>query len=146
MIMSKERKTLEAQGFEGFRPIGELMNGVKSVIPAQMGVYVVLREDNTKPVFVTKGTGGFFKGKDPNVPGIFFAAHGQDFIDGEAEEKGDEDEERPTAEEDRGQPRDGQDGPDEDAVFHALLFLFVQNVDATHFLVPHNDGSAIGIP
>lgn len=52
--MSKERKTLEAQGFEGFRPIGELMNGVKSVIPAQMGVYVVLREDNTKPVFVTK--------------------------------------------------------------------------------------------
>ena len=66
--MSKERKTLEAQGFEGFRPIGELMNGVKSVIPAQMGVYVVLREDNTKPVFVTKGTGGFFKGKDPNVP------------------------------------------------------------------------------
>ncbi len=66
--MSKVRKTLEAQGFEGFRPIGELMNGVKSVIPAQMGVYVVLREDNTKPVFVTKGTGGFFKGKDPNVP------------------------------------------------------------------------------
>ena len=65
--MSKERKTLEALGFEGFRAMGELMNGVKSVIPAQMGVYVVLHEDNTEPIFVSKGTGGFFKGKNPNV-------------------------------------------------------------------------------
>lgn len=66
--MSNERKTLEAQGFEGFWLMGELMGGAKSVIPARMGVYVVLREDKTKPAFVPKGTGGFHKGKDPNVP------------------------------------------------------------------------------
>jgi len=65
--MSNERKILQAQGFEGFISMGELMNGARMQIPAQMGVYVVLRENQSAPQFLTEGTGGFFKGKNPNV-------------------------------------------------------------------------------
>ena len=31
------------------------------------GVYVVLRESESSPQFLSEGTGGFFKGKNPNV-------------------------------------------------------------------------------
>lgn len=62
-ITDKDRQTLKNRGFEGFISIGELMAGAKSMIPAQMGVYVVLRESNTTPKFLAEGTGGFFKGK-----------------------------------------------------------------------------------
>ena len=62
------RDFLQAQGFEGFKTVGELMDGTKTRIPVQMGVYVVLRESKSAPQFLTKGTGGFFKSKDPNVP------------------------------------------------------------------------------
>lgn len=62
------REYLLAQGFGGFKTVGELMDGLKTAVPAQKGVYVVLRESVSAPQFLTKGTGGFFKGKDPNVP------------------------------------------------------------------------------
>ena len=62
-----DRKFLMAQGFEGFKTMGELMNGGRHFIPAQMGVYVVLRESESAPVFLTEGSGGFFKGQNPNV-------------------------------------------------------------------------------
>lgn len=62
-----EKDTLRNMGFEGFISMGELMDGAKSEIPAQMGVYVVLRENNTTPKFLSEGTGGFFKGKNANV-------------------------------------------------------------------------------
>ncbi len=62
------RKYLQAQGFEGFKTMGELMDGARTQIPAQKGVYVVLRESESAPQFLTEGTGGFFKGKNPNVP------------------------------------------------------------------------------
>lgn len=61
------RDFLQAQGFEGFKTMGELMDGTKALIPAQKGVYVVLRESESAPQYLVKGTGGFFKGKDPNV-------------------------------------------------------------------------------
>ena len=61
------REFLQAQGFEGFKVMGELMDGARVQIPAQKGVYVVLRESKSAPQFLTEGTGGFFKGKDPNV-------------------------------------------------------------------------------
>lgn len=53
-------------GFEGFKPVNELMNSV-DVVPTKKGVYMVLRVATSVPVFVEKGTGGFFKGKNPNV-------------------------------------------------------------------------------
>lgn len=62
------RKYLQTQGFEGFKTMGELMDGAMTQIPAQKGVYVVLRESELAPQFLTEGTGGFFKGKNPNVP------------------------------------------------------------------------------
>jgi len=61
------RDYLQAQGFEGFKTVGELIDGAKTLIPAQKGVYLVLRESVSAPQFLTKGTGGFFKGKNPNV-------------------------------------------------------------------------------
>lgn len=61
------REYFQAQGFEGFKTMGELMNGARSQIPAQKGVYVVLRESESKPQFLIEGTGGHFKGRNPNV-------------------------------------------------------------------------------
>jgi len=61
------REFFQAQGFEGFKNMGELMDGASTQIPAQKGVYVVLRERVSAPKFLPKGTGGFFKGKNPNV-------------------------------------------------------------------------------
>lgn len=52
-------------GFSGFYTIDEL-NGNNKVIPSGKGVYMVLITDH-KPDFLTNGTGGFFKDKDPNV-------------------------------------------------------------------------------
>ena len=63
--MSKSREILKTLGFEGFKSMGELMAGAKSLIPAQMGVYVVLRESDSEPHFLKEGTGGFFKRKNP---------------------------------------------------------------------------------
>ena len=65
--MSKDRELLKTLGFEGFKSMSELMAGAKSQIPYQMGVYVILRESNSEPIFMEEGTGGFFKGKNPNV-------------------------------------------------------------------------------
>lgn len=62
-----DRQYFMNHGFEGFKTMRELMNGGKYSIPAQMGIYIVLREDHDVPIFLEEGTGGFFKGKNPNV-------------------------------------------------------------------------------
>jgi len=54
-------------GFTGFKKVSELFHDSSS-IPAIKGVYLVLYNDNKLPKFLTQGTGGFFKGKDPNMP------------------------------------------------------------------------------
>lgn len=36
-------------------------------LPNQPGVYAVIRKNTDAPVFVKPGTGGYFKGEDPNV-------------------------------------------------------------------------------
>ena len=53
-------------GFEGFVPIEQLRPD-KSAIPSGAGVYLVVRETNTAPRFLSEGTGGYFKKKNPNV-------------------------------------------------------------------------------
>ncbi len=60
--------SLEQQGFVGFKKVSELMETRCAVVPAEEGVYVVLRESAEEPVFVEDGTGGAFKGKNPNSP------------------------------------------------------------------------------
>ncbi|HNU35228.1 MAG TPA: hypothetical protein PKJ15_01415 [Methanomassiliicoccales archaeon] len=39
-----------------------------SVIDDAPGVYLILRRSAEPPIFLEKGTGGWFKGMDPNVP------------------------------------------------------------------------------
>ena len=66
--MSKEMETLKQQGFVGFKKVSELMATRCAVVPSVQGVYVVLRERAEAPSFLEKGTGGAFKGKNPNSP------------------------------------------------------------------------------
>lgn len=61
------REYLQSQGFEGFETMGEIMDGLRTLIPAQKDIYVVLRESGSIPHFLSKETGGFFKRKNPNV-------------------------------------------------------------------------------
>ena len=62
----KDIDLLKNDGFQGFVTINELCKNI-NIVPTYGGVYVVLRTKENKPVFLEKGTGGFFKGKDPNV-------------------------------------------------------------------------------
>ncbi len=57
---------IKKAGFTGFKKIGELCED-STMIPKSKGVYIILNPDNTSPEFLTIGTGGHFKGKNPNV-------------------------------------------------------------------------------
>ncbi|WP_338158252.1 hypothetical protein [uncultured Phocaeicola sp.] len=57
---------LKKNGFEGFLSIADLRID-KKVIPQMPGVYMVVRISGLEPQFLKVGTGGFFKGKNPNV-------------------------------------------------------------------------------
>ncbi|MDE6397572.1 MAG: hypothetical protein K2K84_09900 [Muribaculaceae bacterium] len=65
--MNSQIEQLKNAGFTGFVTVADLRQSC-SCIPDVMGVYVVLRTSHDAPSFVNPGTGGFFKGKDPNVP------------------------------------------------------------------------------
>jgi hypothetical protein len=53
-------------GFEGFETIQSLTIE-SSKIPKKAGIYMILYPLNTEPQFKKNGTGGHFKGKNPNV-------------------------------------------------------------------------------
>jgi hypothetical protein len=57
---------LRKAGFEGFKTIKELFLD-DSEIPKVKGVYLVLHLKNTTPEFLSIGSGGYFKGKNPNI-------------------------------------------------------------------------------
>lgn len=57
---------IKAAGFTGFKKMSELFSDA-SVLPNVRGVYLVLHIDENEPEFLEVGTGGFFKGKNPNV-------------------------------------------------------------------------------
>jgi len=57
-----------SSGFKGFIRIGELMERGCSGIDNAPGVYLILRRSAEPPIYLEKGTGGWFKGIDPNVP------------------------------------------------------------------------------
>ena len=61
------RRDIEKKGFSGFKTAKELRLE-KNVIPKTRGVYLVIDPNYKKPKFLKTGVGGFFKGKDPNVP------------------------------------------------------------------------------
>jgi hypothetical protein len=60
-----ELEEIKKEGFEGFKTMRELFND-NSIISKMKGVYMVLNLSKEKE-FLTVGTGGFFKGKNPNV-------------------------------------------------------------------------------
>ena len=60
-------KNLQQAGFTGFIPVADVWENC-SVIPKIKGVYMVVRPTKAAPEFLSVGTGGFYKEKDPNVP------------------------------------------------------------------------------
>ncbi len=57
---------LKKEGFIGFRPINDLLKTCDE-IALDRGVYMVLYKGTEPPTFVLPGSGGHFKGRDPNV-------------------------------------------------------------------------------
>lgn len=57
---------LKHAGFAGFISV-EYLRTDTSVIPACVGVYMVVRTMECTPEYLEVGTGGFYKGKNPNV-------------------------------------------------------------------------------
>ena len=64
--MTKEIENYRKDGFTGFVPVSKLRSAA-SLLPDSGGVYIVVRESDNSPEFLANGTGGFFKGKNPNV-------------------------------------------------------------------------------
>jgi hypothetical protein len=67
-VITFDRHGLEREGFSGFVPVSRL-SGARGVDvpPRDPGVYVLVRAGTEKPQFIDPGTGGWFKGTDPNV-------------------------------------------------------------------------------
>jgi len=57
---------IKKAGFTGFKKMSELFLD-SSMLPDNNGVYLVLNIDNKPGEFLTVGSGGHFKGKDPNI-------------------------------------------------------------------------------
>lgn len=68
VIMTLEATTtyLKELGFHGFVTIGTLFKN-SSIVPKEKGVYIILYPSAIAPKFRTIGSGGHFKGKNPNV-------------------------------------------------------------------------------
>lgn len=66
MVNFNDLDKIKEFGFTGFERIREL-NFDSSVIPDKRGVYFVLIDNPKSASFVIPGTGGHFKGRDPNV-------------------------------------------------------------------------------
>lgn len=58
---------IKEAGFAGFTTVENLYNMGYSSIPCQEGVYMILRLSDSAPKFVANGTGGFYRGENPNV-------------------------------------------------------------------------------
>ncbi len=59
-------KSLIKCGFVGFRPIKECRMDY-AIFPNVPGVYIIIRRCKSRPEFLTVGSGGYFKRKNPNV-------------------------------------------------------------------------------
>ena len=57
---------IKKAGFTGFKKMGDLFLD-SSTLPDSNGVYLILNIDNRAGEFLTVGSGGHFKGKNPNV-------------------------------------------------------------------------------
>ena len=62
----KSASGLQELGFAGFIRVRTLRTKAH-LIPSEPGVYLLLRDSDSPPGFLTVGTGGSFKNEDPNV-------------------------------------------------------------------------------
>jgi hypothetical protein len=65
--MPLDREYLQALGFEGFLPLGDLRSCLSGVSD-ECGIYLVFRESISVPRFLPQSPGGWFKGLDPSYP------------------------------------------------------------------------------
>ena len=65
-LLGGEKMEIFGREFFGGIPFGEIRQRW-SEVPNAAGVYAIIRRDPTAPNFLQTGTGGYFKGKDPNV-------------------------------------------------------------------------------
>lgn len=63
----KSIDNLRRNGFSGFVSVGALRQDL-TPIPDIRGVYMVVRQIGNRPQFRATGSGGYYKGEDPNVP------------------------------------------------------------------------------
>ncbi|MBN1966711.1 MAG: hypothetical protein JW910_18810 [Anaerolineae bacterium] len=69
-------ESLEENGFVGFQSISELQDPLGcSAITSEPNVYLVVRANAMEPEFLATGTGGHYKGRNPNVPVEELQAH-----------------------------------------------------------------------
>lgn len=66
MTITETIDFLQSNGFEGFKSIAHYTNNLDE-LPRQRGVYILINPSKDEPQFLTIGTGGYFKGQNPNV-------------------------------------------------------------------------------
>jgi len=59
--------SIRQAGFTGFIPINTLFDDA-SQVPTLRGVYFIILNGNNTPEFLSIGTGGHFKTRNPNIP------------------------------------------------------------------------------
>lgn len=59
-------EAIKESGFLGFIKLGDLFDN-SSIIPDIKGIYMILHNDPKTTEFLINGTGGHFKGKNPNI-------------------------------------------------------------------------------
>lgn len=64
--MFQNIESIKEAGFTGFKSVSDLWND-HSAIPNEKGVYLIINPKYETKQFLSKGVGGFFKEKNPNV-------------------------------------------------------------------------------
>lgn len=64
--MFQDLSKIKEMGFTGFKTVDQLWND-HSCITNERGIYLILSPDPSINQYLTKGVGGYFKDKDPNV-------------------------------------------------------------------------------
>lgn len=67
MLSYNDIEEIKQAGFIGFKTVAEMKSGGCRELPLVGGVYMIIRPIKKKPQFLQIGSGGHFKGKNPNV-------------------------------------------------------------------------------